>query len=595
MRKTSSSHWENVTKLEGLLFFAQTVDEMLFEYTLDSYKPMALNCRLLCIECLSTIGEIKDGFMPKKNLQSVLEELKWSLEKDIAAKSILGKKFEFYLNQIKPNEIKLNALENIIKFIHNHFSERKYLKEVKKCLYQLVVEGKQKEKIKNLTSSLLTELINYGYHPNHIDYQNYHFFFDTSKDQEIKDVKQLKDFFNLFSFKSNEYTVVFIGSILFRDFKETLNKYEIVVTRTYNCFSTIPGDISFQNSRQSNESFIICSKVKGLDHHSARENVEKFLGQVTNLFNFFHHKEKPKLNDISIVSRTSDNYVVVIDKPIKSILKTKSDEYPNIAAKSVEKVLANFKLDGESTYRFSRSIDLHSAALSASAIENQMLDLWAALETLMPKSSESNKDRIVQIADQLIPFLQINYIEKQFAELYDNLEKWDSSFFQEQLKEAKGYEENNSVVSIAALVTLSENKDLRVKIYEKLDDFPLLKNRIYSIHEMFNCPKNIKKVLNKHYTKIGWHLRRIYRTRSLIIHSGSYPTYTQILIEHLHNYLDILVKKLIELGSEKQIGTIEQAILEINTILDYHNDLLDRHQDEELTIDNFKESLLGIR
>ncbi|CAN0604051.1 unnamed protein product, partial [Ectocarpus sp. 12 AP-2014] len=199
----------------------------------------------------------------------------------------------------------------------------------------------------------------------------------------------------------------------------------------------------------------------GLDHHSARENIEKFLGQVTNLFNFFHHKEKPKINDISIVSRTSDNYVVVIDKPIKSILKTKSDEYPNIAAKSVEKVLESFKFDGESTYRFSRSIDLHSAALSASAIENQMLDLWAALETLIPKSSESNKDRIVQIADQLIPFLQINYIEKQFAELYDNLENWDSDFFLEQLRKAKGFEENNPIVSVAALITLSENKNLR--------------------------------------------------------------------------------------------------------------------------------------
>ena len=44
-----------------------------------------------------------------------------------------------------------------------------------------------------------------------------------------------------------------------------------------------------------------------------------------NLFNFFHHKEKPQLNNTSIVSRTSDNYVVVIDKPIKSILKTKNE------------------------------------------------------------------------------------------------------------------------------------------------------------------------------------------------------------------------------------------------------------------------------
>lgn len=594
MRKTSSSHWKNLKDLQGLLFFAQTIDEMLFEYTLDSYKPMALNCRLLCIECLNTIDEVRGGYMPKKNLQSVLEELKWSLEKDIAAKDILGRKFEFYVSKIKPNEIKLNALENIIKLIYNHFNSRKYLEQLKLTLTRLVKDGNEKDKIRNLTSSYLTELINYGYHPNYIDYENFHFFFDATKVEEISKIKQLNTFFDLFNFEPSEYIVVFIGSILFREFKSTLNKHDIVVTKTYNCFSKITQDEMFKDSRKANESFIICSNVKGLDHHSARENIEKFLGQATNLFNFFHHKEKPKINDISVVSRKSDNYVVIIDKPIKSILKTKYDEYPNIAATSVEKVLSEFTLNRESTYRFSRSIDLHSAALTATATENQMLDLWAALETLIPKSSESNKDRIVQICDKLIPFLQVNYIEKQFMELNEDLKKWDSVYIDKAIKKAKGYDSSNEIVSIAAFTTLKENKSLRLDLYNKLEDFPLLKNRIFSVHKMFNCPKNIKKVLDKHYTKISWHLRRIYRTRSLIIHSGSYPTYTQILIEHLHNYLDIFIKKLIEFGTEERISTIEQAILEISTIVDYHNDLLDRHKEEELTLDNFKEALLGM-
>ncbi|MEX0361986.1 MAG: hypothetical protein AB3N10_13480 [Allomuricauda sp.] len=251
-------------------------------------------------------------------------------------------------------------------------------------------------------------------------------------------------------------------------------------------------------------------------------------------------------------------------------------------------------MNAESTYRFSRSIDLHSAALTATATENQMLDLWAALETLIPKSSESNKDRIVQICDQLIQFLQLNYIEKQFVELIKDIKTWDSDFYGKKIIKVKGYNASNEIVSIAAFVTLEENKSLRLEFYKKLEDFPLLKNRIFSIHRMFNCPKNIKKVLDSHHTKIGWHLRRIYRTRSLIIHSGSYPTYTQILIEHLHNYLDIFIRKLMEFGTEERITTIEQAILEITTIVNYHSDLLDKHKEEDLTIDNFKEALLGM-
>ena len=594
MRKPNSSHWKNTEELEGLLFFAQLIDEMLFDYTLDSYKPLALNSRLLCIECISTIEEVKNGFMPKKNLQSILEELRWSLDKDLGAKQLLGKKFDFYLNQLKPNDIKLNELDNVINFLYNHFNDQKYLEQIKLTLKTLIQEKKEKSKIKYLTGSYLTELINYGYHPNHINYQNYNHFFNPLKKNKIDKLEDLDDFFSIFNFEASEYTVVFIGSILFKEFKKTLNTYDVVVTKTYNCFSKIKEDIDFERSRLPSESFIICSKVKDLDHHSARESSEKFLGQVTNLFNFFHHKQKPDIKDKCIVSRNDDNYVVVIDKPIKSVLKTKNDEYPDIAAKSVEKVLESLMLRMESRYRFSRSIDLHSAALTATALENQILDLWAALETLIPKSIESNQDRIVQISEKLIPFLQINYIEKQFKEVLSDLKNWDKDYIDELLGKVKSGTSANDLEKISALITLSDNKDLRIELYDKLTDYPLLKNRIYSIHELLNSPKSIKKALKNHEIKVNWHLRRIYRTRSLIVHSGSYPTYTPILIEHLHNYLDILISKIVELVGEMSINTIEQVILEVKIILDYHNDLLEKHQSEELSIENYKESLLGI-
>ncbi|WP_410004621.1 hypothetical protein [Aequorivita nionensis] len=594
MRKLNSSHWENVEELEGLLFFAQVIDEMLFDYTLDSYKPLALNCRLLCVECLSTIEEVRNGFMPKKNLQSIIEELRWSLDKDWAAKELLGKKFDFYKLQLKPNDIKLNELENTISFLYNHFNDKKYLEQIKITLKSYIENKKEKSKIKYLTGSLLTELINYGYHPHHIDYQNYQHFFNSSKKSKIDNIDNLNEFFSIFNFESSEYTVVFIGSILFKEFKKTLNGYNIVVTKTYNCFSKIKEDIDFEKSRLDLESFIICSKVKDLDHHSAMESSEKFLGQVTNLFNFFHHKQKPEIKDKCVVSRNSDNYVVVIDKPIKSVLKTKNDEYPDVAAQSVEKVLETLELRRESTYRFSRSIDLHSAALTASALENQILDLWAALETLIPKSIESNQDRIVQLSEKLIPFLQINYIEKQFKELLSNLKNWNKEYLESLLNEVKCGITANDLEKIAALITLSDNKNLRLELYKELKDYPLLKNRIYSIHQLLNSPKNIKKALKNHEIKLNWHLRRIYRTRSLIVHSGSYPTYTPILIEHLHNYLDILISKVVELVGEMSIDTLEQVILEVKIILDYHNDLLEKHISEDLTLENYKESLLGI-
>lgn len=593
MRYLNTDHWKSSESLEGLLFFSQLVDEMLFDYTLDSYKPLALNSRLLCIECFETIEEVRNGFIVKRNLQSVIEELKWSLSKDKAAEAIFGPKFQMYVDRLKPNDAKLNEVADIVGFFYNSFNERQYIGKLIEILSELIVSGKNKEHIRSLTGSFITELVNYGYNPNHIYFQNNNFFFNPLKRAKIESPAEIKEFFKIFDFNEKEFTVVFIGNIIFRSFINTMNSYNIVVTKTYNCFSSLQDDLDFKKDKKPNASFIICSKVKAFDHHSAREFAEELLGKISGLINFYHHKAKPEILAKVVVSRTSDNYVVVINKPTKSILKTTSDEWPNEAAKSVQKVLTSLHLDRESTYRFSRSIDLHSAALASTSLENQLLDLWAALETLLPKIMDSNKDRIVQICDSIIPFMQLDYIKKQLIQLIKDMNFWDEKETSEilsQIPNSSGYSE---LEKIASFVCLESNKNLRLIIYSKLSSYPLLKNRIYSLHESLKTTESINKLLTVHETKINWHIRRIYRVRGLIIHSGKYPSYTSLLIENLHTYLDLFINKIIELSASRKIYTIEQGILETQIALDFQVGLLKKHKGESLTEENFREALLG--
>lgn len=593
MRKTDNSHWKKIN-LDCLLFFAQTIDEMLFDYTLDSYKPLALNTRLLCVECLNTIEEVKGDFMPKRNLSSIIEELRWSLNRDIAAKELLGKKFEYYLRQLKSNEIKLKELETIINHLYGFFDDRKYLKQIEKILIKLVKENKEKKNIKKLTNCYISELVNYGYNVNHIYFQNNMFFFNPKKRKSIENAEEIIEFFKIFDFETKEFTVVFIGSYIFTQFKDTLNKFDIVVTKNYSCFSKLQEDNNFKKSRKNNESFIIHSNVKDIDHHSAKEQAEGFLEQAVNLFNFYHHKQKPEIRKKCVVSRKEDNYVVVINEPLKSILKTKFEYTPASAAKSVEKALNEIKLKSDSLFRFTRCIDLHSAALSTSTLENQILDLWASVETLIPKSSELNQDRIVQISSKLIPFLQINYAEKLFKQVLEDLQSWNKSKLQTILLKVKHNNAKNNLEKIVALITLEDNLDLRKEVYNDLSDFPLLKFRIFELNSSFKSPETIKKSLNNHKQKLEWHLRRIYRTRSLIIHSGTFPSYTHLLIEHLHNYLDIFLSKIIHYSSQNRFVSIEEVILEMKINIEYHSELLEKHLNEDLNLNNYKEVILGI-
>jgi hypothetical protein len=70
--------WHLTEPLNGLVFFAQRLDELLFDYTLDSYKPSALNASSLSIEALAVISGIEKGEIEAANLDPVLDELEYA-------------------------------------------------------------------------------------------------------------------------------------------------------------------------------------------------------------------------------------------------------------------------------------------------------------------------------------------------------------------------------------------------------------------------------------------------------------------------------------------------------------------------------------
>jgi hypothetical protein len=96
MKFRNLSRWSEDSKLNGLKFFAQRLDELLFDYTLDSYKPSALNAPYLVKEALALVSDISANLLDYANLSHVLEELVWSVQNDKVAKSLLDADIEYY-------------------------------------------------------------------------------------------------------------------------------------------------------------------------------------------------------------------------------------------------------------------------------------------------------------------------------------------------------------------------------------------------------------------------------------------------------------------------------------------------------------------
>ena len=88
MQNPNLIKWSKDPELEGLLFFAQSINNMLFDYTLDTYKVPALNTHFRCIEGLVFIDMVERGLIHPKALDQTIDEFLWSFKNDPIIKSL---------------------------------------------------------------------------------------------------------------------------------------------------------------------------------------------------------------------------------------------------------------------------------------------------------------------------------------------------------------------------------------------------------------------------------------------------------------------------------------------------------------------------
>lgn len=565
MKYKWTKHWKDKKNQQGLLFFANILDESLFDYSLDTYKPQALNVRLLCIEGLQTIDNINSGLIKKPNIESIIDELLFNLNSDFVAREILGEKLEGIVAKISANRTNLKKLREVIFLLYHYFDNKKYLNKLQDILVELVPLEKEKEKIYFATKSYVTELINYGYTLGYLYYKTRKFYFNTEVPVTCKDPKK---FFSLFDFKDKKFSVYFIANKLYQEFKYLEEPFKFQIVAQHGLPNLKPHEKGFFNGKTKDDLLIVFKEIEAFDENSARIRSEIMLIKLGNFFSFYHHKEIPKINPEVLVFNLTDNYSIIREQPIKSIIK-KEDIKPKVAA---EKVKSLFQLDlaPKTISTIGRAMELHSIALETPQIENKLLNLWTAIETLIPKDMESNTDRIVQIISALTPF-QCNIYFRTLI-LQAGLDFWhfNNKVAAEFIAKAVNTDKRDRFHSIASIIMTAENEELRKELYVALEKYPLLKWRLFFLNKHFSSGKNAKKLIESHKQKVEWQIRRIYRVRNLIVHSGKMPSYTNILVENLHNYFDNILNSIIDAATnEKRLRTLREAILDAE--IDYEN------------------------
>jgi hypothetical protein len=198
----------------------------------------------------------------------------------------------------------------------------------------------------------------------------------------------------------------------------------------------------------------------------------------------------------------------------------------------------------------------------------------------------------VQIIKALVPFQTLNYINKLIEQVGSDFWFFDKENSKKILNSVHLKGKENSFDTLAGLIMTSENDDKRKEVYALLDNYPFLKFRIFTLNKILSSGKELNKLLENHKQRVEWQIQRIYRVRNLIVHSGKMPTYTNILVENLHNYFDDFLNYIIDSAiKEKRIKTINEAIL--NAEIDCNN--LTKNivaiGDSTISLDNYKSAL----
>lgn len=179
MKQGNLVKWKDISACKNLLFFAQLVDELLFDYSIPSNRISTLNSHYLCLDALSAINGIDEHGVPEGTLKPIAEELYISLTKDPAFNLINNSPLRYFVKyqneryriSTSVSELNYDEIKKAILAIDSRFFEdNKYYETLKVKVIEKILSNEESDQLDlfRLVKSLLTELINLGYSQNYI-------------------------------------------------------------------------------------------------------------------------------------------------------------------------------------------------------------------------------------------------------------------------------------------------------------------------------------------------------------------------------------------------------------------------------------------
>lgn len=340
MRFRRLNKWDNPQNCSGLIYFAQLLEEMLFDFSPDTYKTSVMHTGMLCTEAMQTIREVELGNIKAPNIWHVTAELCANFERDPVAQALVSLPVTAFFPALKNPKTPLKELQNTLELLAVQLSPVKYRLKNEELL-KTEIEGRQSiAEIRRLSRSYVTTLIATGFSQRHLSETTLDFFYHGRN--RITGREVISEFFLRFPYEKEEFTIIFKVDSIFEHMTEALASIGLSITKQLPAEIDLSPFPAFSNPNDT-KPFAIALKRSARDIYSARSEGERLLKLAATLLTLFHHKEHPAWIPECIVM-DSKGKKSKVQKPINSMHRC-ADLTKPVASKRLEVFMSDFSLE----------------------------------------------------------------------------------------------------------------------------------------------------------------------------------------------------------------------------------------------------------
>lgn len=547
---------------DNFIFLKDRITEMLFDYTIDIYRAPISNTKILTIEYLANLQDVKNGDTHKGKLNAIIEELRMSFKEDPVIESIFTSDERAYIVKKISNE---KTSSKGVMYLKNRLGCGVYFKQLCSCLEKTILDPSKKETLESLTKILVSELKSLRY--------SYQYIYYTAKHSVPTNnvSKDLETFLKNFSLQRKKYIVSFAANITEESERELWKGIEELLPDGIN---NVTDDSYIGKAKDKfkkelpqyelNDDVQLCSfnNISAMDRFDAAEYASYIFDFFTRTYFLLLNEPKslliPKciVSEITNSSQNENSQLFCIDcwTQRHRIIKPKEKQNLFLIEHSRHVLRTIFvKTKGiDELDRLFRAMDLHNSSLQTNNYQTSFISLWSALEVLCNGSKN--------ITEILNACLELNYIPRLINNLKKNLEDVDNDWFRSRINQNQNITVDEYLCSI---LLRSSFKKERTEWEEKFSKLPILISKI-DYFKNLNGKRNLYEEIKRYGNRVSLHVKRMNRTRNRIVHAGVSPKDIQALGEHLHMYLDVLFEEILryfESGSYSRVEDVITAII----------------------------------